>query len=75
MDCEGAEYSILENTDKTTLEKINTISMEFHDLKSEKYNGDFLVNILKDQFSIVKFKYGKTTMGFNYGKIIATRLT
>ena len=48
--------------------------MEFHDLKSEKYANEFLLEILnKQHFKIVKNKYDRTTTGMNYGKIIATK--
>lgn len=74
MDCEGSEYSILESLNKETFDKITTISMEFHDLKNVKYTGDILVKLLIDNnFKIVKYKYMKTTMGLNYGKIIGTK--
>ncbi len=74
MDCEGGEYSILESLSSETFKKITTISLEFHDLKNKKYNGDFLVNILiNHQFKIVKYQYMSTSMGLNYGKIIGTK--
>ena len=34
IDCEGAEYEILYNTPKEYLDKINSITMEYHE------NGD-----------------------------------
>lgn len=75
MDCEGAEYAILETTPRQVLDKITTISMEFHDLKHPKYNGNFLVRLLiMNDFEIVKFMHDKTSLGLNYGKIIATKI-
>ena len=74
MDCEGAEYSILESLSPETFKKITTLSLEFHDLKNKNYNGDFLVKLLiKHQFKIVKYQYMSTSMGLNYGKIIGTK--
>jgi FkbM family methyltransferase len=74
MDCEGSEYAIFESLSKAIFEKITTISMEFHDLKSEKYTADFLIQLfIRHQFKIVKFHYMPTTKGLNYGKIIATK--
>ena len=35
MDCEGAEYDAIYNTDEKILSLINVISMEFHDVKKE----------------------------------------
>lgn len=36
LDCEGAEYTLLETLNDEIFHIIKTISMEFHDLKSEK---------------------------------------
>lgn len=74
IDCEGSEYTILETLSDETFSVIKTISLEFHDLKSEKYTSEFILNILnRHQFKIVKHTYDKSTMGLNYGKIIATK--
>ena len=74
LDCEGAEYRILETLPAEIFQIIKTISMEFHDLKSEKYNNAFLADILrKHNFRIVKNKFDRSTVGKNYGKIIATK--
>jgi len=74
MDCEGAEYAILETLSDEIFSIIKTISLEFHDLKSEKYTSEFILEILnKHHFKIVKNKYDRTTTGMNYGKIIATK--
>jgi FkbM family methyltransferase len=75
MDCEGAEYSILENTPGDIFDRITTISMEFHDLKDNHFTGEHLIRILiENGFKIVKYKYERTSMDLNYGKIIATKL-
>jgi FkbM family methyltransferase len=75
MDCEGAEYSILENTPGNIYDRITTISMEFHDLKDKNFTGEHLIRILiKNGFKIVKYKYERTYMDLNYGKIIGTKL-
>lgn len=75
MDCEGSEYLILENISAQTFDKISTISMEFHDLKNEKYTAETLLNILiNNNFKILKYQYNKTSMGLNYGKIIASKI-
>jgi FkbM family methyltransferase len=74
IDCEGAEYPALFATDISTLEKIKTISMEFHDLKDEKYTGLKMVEFLENNgFRIVKFIHEATTIDNNFGKIIAVR--
>jgi FkbM family methyltransferase len=75
LDCEGAEYSILGNTPKYIYDRITTISMEFHDLKDNNYTSESLCKILvRNGFEIVKYKYEKTSMNLNYGKIIATKI-
>ncbi|MBN1414809.1 MAG: FkbM family methyltransferase [Bacteroidales bacterium] len=75
MDCEGSEYTILETLPENIFDLITTVSMEFHDLKSAKYNGFFIVNILRDHhFEIVRFTYDHTSMGLNYGRIVATKV-
>jgi len=74
MDCEGSEYKILDNLPKDIFNRIITISLEFHDLKDHKYTGNRIVKILKNNnFDIVKFKYEKTYLGLNYGKVIGTK--
>lgn len=75
LDCEGSEYSILETMKPEVYRMIKTVSLEFHDLKSEKHNGDYIAELLQYHgFSLVKNTYSKTTTGLNYGKIVATRL-
>lgn len=74
MDCEGAEYDILFGADRVVLDRIQTISLEFHDLKSAAQNGLKLAQYLKTNgFNIARFAHNKTTMGNNYGNIIATK--
>lgn len=55
MDCEGAEYEIFENASKKTLDKIKSISMEFHK------NGD--VNKLVKILNNAGFKTKVTDVG------------
>lgn len=38
LDCEGSEYDILYNTPSTLLQKINFLSIEVHDLDTDKNN-------------------------------------
>jgi len=74
MDCEGAEYDILFGADRVILDQIQTISLEFHDLKSTAKNGLKLAQHLKTNgFNIVRFAHNKTTLGNNYGNIVATK--
>jgi hypothetical protein len=63
MDCEGAEYPILFNAEKSTLDRIGTISLEFHDMKNPQFTGLQLVRLLINAgFQIGRFKYGPTSM-------------
>lgn len=73
MDCEGAEYPALLESDPATLRKIKTISMEFHDVKNTNYSGLGLVKFLENNgFKIVKFSYSPSVRNLNYGMLIAT---
>ena len=75
IDCEGAEYSILENTPGNIYDRITTISMEFHDLKEKYFTGEHLIRtLIMNGFKIVKYEYERTYMDLNYGKIIGTKL-
>jgi len=75
MDCEGAEYSILFNTPKYIFDKISTISMEFHDMKNVEFTGEEIVKKLEESgFEIVKFRYERTGLDLNYGKIVGRKI-
>lgn len=71
MDCEGAEYDIILNSDDKTLLKIRTLSLEFHDTKRSDQTANKLIERLQGLgFEVVKFLYEPTNMGLNYGKLI-----
>jgi FkbM family methyltransferase len=75
LDCEGAEYDILEQASPQVLARCETISMEFHDLKDARHTGKTLARLLLGHgFELSSFEHGPTNMDFNYGKIVATRL-
>lgn len=75
LDCEGAEYEILENAPPDFFQMTKTISMEFHDLKDSRCNGDFIYKILQaNNFKIVKYKFERTMKGLNFGKIIGIKV-
>lgn len=74
LDCEGAEYDILLDAPTETMQKIATVSLEFHDLKSATRNGGTLCKALKNYgFRIVKFTHEPSRWNLNYGKIVAIR--
>ena len=76
LDCEGSEYDIVLNSDPHIFDKITTISMEFHDLRSNEKTGNALVKKLSAGlgYRIVKYQHDATNLGMNFGKIIATKL-
>jgi FkbM family methyltransferase len=74
IDCEGAEYPALFAADRETLAKIKTISMEFHDLRDEKFTGLKMAQYLEENgFRIVRLNHEATTINNNFGKLIAVR--
>jgi FkbM family methyltransferase len=74
MDCEGAEYEILLNADKEVLANVDTISMEFHDMKTLENSSWKLIETLRSAgFQIVKYVHEPTRRNLNYGKLIGTR--
>ncbi len=74
LDCEGAEYEILLKASNEVLAKIETISMEFHDLKTLENSSWKLVERLESAgFRIVKYMHEPTRRNLNYGKLIGTR--
>jgi hypothetical protein len=74
LDCEGAEYSILEHTSEDVLQRVRVIMMEFHDLKDPRRTGLQLIGLLVSKgFRIAHFHHLPTNMDLNFGKIIALR--
>lgn len=55
MDIEGAEYELLYSLSKRILQKIKTISMEYHNLDNQQANGQALARFLKKQKFTVNF--------------------
>lgn len=74
LDCEGAEYDILESLPTPIFNKIGCISMEFHDTKTADRTALSLARLLKNVgFEIVKLSHGRSTMNRNYGMLIASK--
>jgi hypothetical protein len=74
MDCEGAEYSFLYGARGEDLNKITTISMEFHDIDGERTTGsDLAAYLVSHGFSIVDLRYAPTQHNRNFGVLLATR--
>ena len=63
IDCEGAEYSILMQSDDTTLNKIQKIAMEWHRFNDE-HDPKKLSNFLKEKgFQVIEPQDYKKTSG------------
>ena len=76
LDCEGAEFPILLQTEAAVLDRITTISMEFHDLPDEGYTSLQLIRHLKKHgFEIIRYQHDAdySFCNQNFGKIIATK--
>ncbi|MCG8580170.1 MAG: FkbM family methyltransferase [Bacteroidales bacterium] len=74
IDCEGAEYEIIENLAPEIFKIIKVISLEFHDNRSSQECGNTIVELLeRNGFEIKKFSYSSTNFGKNFGKIIGIR--
>lgn len=75
IDCEGAEYPIFYSSSISTLNKIDTISMEFHDVEGPNNTGLKLAEYLnsKGGGKILKFEYDSTHLDLNFGKLIISK--
>jgi hypothetical protein len=49
LDCEGSEYPILYETPSEVLQRVNALTIEVHDLDSERRNIQSLDSFLKSQ--------------------------
>ncbi len=75
LDCEGAEYEILYQLPKSIYDKIEVISMEFHDLKKAGYTAlDLADHLIQMGYEILKLEHRVTHKNLNYGRLIARRL-
>lgn len=76
IDCEGAEYEILFNTDDETFSNIKTIALEFHDIADPDNNIYTLTNFLYQkgyqQLSII---FQDTPMPLNMGILTVSRMS
>lgn len=74
IDCEGAEYPIFYRSSISTLNKIDTISMEFHDVEGPNNTGLKLAEYLNNiGFKILEFEYDPTHLDLNFGKMIVSK--
>jgi FkbM family methyltransferase len=74
IDCEGGEYDILFNASDAVLNKIETIALEFHDLKDKEKNVyNLLKFLMAKSFNVVSLEFQKTPMPLNMGILIMTK--
>lgn len=75
IDCEGAEHEILQNTKPNILKKINTISMEIHDMSHCGYSGDKTIETLRNAgFEFLYSNYEKKRHLKGYNAKVVMRL-
>ena len=56
MNCEGAEYEILENCSPADFARITNLRIEYHNFDKERRNGNSLVRLLRENgYSIERF--------------------
>jgi FkbM family methyltransferase len=67
MDCEGEEYKIFQAASLDSLEKIQTLSMEIHDINKSTFVAE-LRSKLSKSFSHVKIKQLSPTLGMLYAQ-------
>jgi FkbM family methyltransferase len=65
MNCEGAEYEILEGCSSADFARIKNIRLEYHNLDAPRRNGESLSRFLRGQgYRIERFSRYLTTSGF-----------
>jgi FkbM family methyltransferase len=65
MNCEGAEYEILENCSPSDFDRIPNIRLEYHNLDSANKNGNALARFLEGKgYRITRFTRYQGTSGF-----------
>ena len=74
LDCEGAEYDILEQTPDAILRCATTYALEFHDRHQPEQTGMALRSrFLELGFDVIHFAYSPTRANLNYGMLVATQ--
>ncbi len=68
LDCEGAEYEIIESLTDESLKKIEKICLEYHDIDGKKEKLEKLIFKLKSHFFNIVVEEGENGMGFIYAK-------
>lgn len=68
LDCEGAEYEILFSLDKSKLNSIQHIVMEFHNPYNEESKVKDLVKYLRENGFIVQVPLDMNVLGYIYAK-------
>jgi len=74
MDCEGAEYDVLYAASPGCLDRVQTISLEFHDVEGEGRTARELARYLVSRgFTIERLRFAPTRLDLNFGELLATR--
>lgn len=69
VNCEGAEYEILEGCEQIYYDRIVNIRMEYHNINSEKQNGKYMVKLLKSKgYEIERFSSYQGESGFIWAR-------
>ena len=69
------EYEIILQANSDTLQNIQTISLEFHDLRNQHYRPQQLIEkFIEEGFKIKKYSFSDTNSASNHGHIIASKL-
>ena len=68
LDCEGAEYEIIESLSDKSMKKIEKICLEYHDVNNKKEKLEKLISKLKANFFDIVIEKGDDGMGFIFAK-------
>jgi FkbM family methyltransferase len=72
MNCEGAEYEIIESCSDTELQRISNIRLEYHNLRADGRNGHSLMRFLQSKgYRIERFTSYLKTSGFIWAARLA----
>jgi FkbM family methyltransferase len=65
LNCEGAEYEIIEQCPESDIVKLRKIRLEYHNFGDKQRNGRYLVGLLKQRgFTIERFTTYRNESGF-----------
>jgi len=69
INCEGTEYEIFENCERDIFERIINIRLEYHNIDSDRRNGEYLSSLLKSKgYEIQRFSKYREISGFIWAR-------